>query len=180
MRQLKSIGKLILTVLLIILLINNFIQLCKRSKKSTYSTVGPVKWAIFSQVHKPPEFLKWLNWHQSLNPDKIWIVVENDQDLNIPQQNNVIVKRTTNLKGGSWGSQLDDRKTANFNQAADKLRKEGIEWMIIVDDDELINGKNIANTLSKYPNDDCLIIKNFEAVFKNIKEINVSQIMLNF
>ena len=131
------------------------------------------KWAIFTQVHKPQEFSKWLDWHLNLHPHKIWIVVENDPQLVIPRNPRIHVEYTS-PQGGSWGTQLDDRKSANFNRAAKKLREEdGVEWMLTLDDDELlwINPQYSANdVLNKYPNDDCLVMKNYEAVFKEIND----------
>ena len=124
----------------------------------------------FHSSSQTPEFSKWLDWHHNLQPNKIWIVVENDPRLVVPSRPNTVVQYKNNLGGGSWGSQLDDRKSANFDYAASQLRKEGIDWMIIVDDDEFIHGKDIGRILSKYPNEDSLVIKNYEAVFDKINE----------
>ena len=96
--------------------------------------------------------------------------MENDPRLVVPSRSNTVVQYKNNLGGGSWGSQLDDRKSANFDYAASQLRKEGIDWMIIVDDDEFIHGKDIGRVLSKYPNEDSLVIQNYEAVFDKINE----------
>ena len=142
----------------------------KKLEKS--SAPSRQKWAIFTQVHKPQEFSKWLDWHLNLHPHKIWVTVENDPYLKVMKDPRVIVQYKNPTGGSSWGTDLDDRKSANFNQAAEQLRREGVEWMLTLDDDELlwVNTGRPMDVLNKYPNDDCLVMKNYEAVFKNINE----------
>ena len=156
----------ILTILLIIILLY----------RTKLKFENKTNWAIFLQTHKPVDIEGWLKHHKKLKPEKFYIVVENDPELKIPNKYKDIinVEYVTENSKGTWGSDLDDRLSHNFNRMADKARSEGIEWMMKVDDDELLysaNDENISNLLASIPAEQNSIrVQNYEAYFPEVNK----------
>lgn len=144
---------------------------CITSKNKLVSK-NNIKWAIFTQIHNPIDLKTWLKYHLKLNPDKIYINIENDPNLVVPIKSNKIVVEYSTTKQGSWGNDLDIRLQDNFNKTAVVARKEGIEWMIKIDEDELLfspDGKNIVDILTNV-DANSIRLKNYEAFYPNVNK----------
>ena len=159
-----------ISIIVIILII---VMICQFNNKSGF-TNSTLKWAIFLQTHKPVDIEGWLKHHLKLKPNMIYVVVENDNAFQVPDKykDKVNVEYTNVDTKGTWGSDLDDRLTTNFNRKADEARSAGVEWMMKVDDDELLysaNKRNIKDLLSEVDSNS-IRIQNYEAYFPQINK----------
>ena len=142
------------------------------SSKNNFVSINTPKWAIFTQIHHPIDLDTWLKYHLKLNPDKIYINIENDPELKVPIKSKKIVVEYSTTNQGSWGNDLDIRLQNNFNKTAKTARKDGIEWMIKIDEDELLfspDGKRISNILSNIDTNS-IRLKNYEAFYPNVNK----------
>lgn len=153
----------------------------------------PPRWGIFSQVHQAVDYDWWIRYHLALSPTVLYVLVENDPDARVLYENGtadsdgnvddrvIVVRKETegNANPSSWGSDLCSRKSVNFNKAADRLRQSpyNLEWMIILDADELLfspKGLGVGEVLRTDASTlDCVIVHNEEAVFREINPPDV-------
>ena len=156
---------LIFIILLVILLY---------SSTNNKFTTRP-RWALFIQTHIPVDIGGWLIHHYKMKPDAIYMVIENNKDLKIPSH---LLSPILHIEyvytdaTGSWGNDLDDRMQRNFNRFSNIARQNNIEWMMKVDDDELLyspSNKSIPDILSPIKSNS-IRVQNYEAYFPKINK----------
>jgi len=127
------------------------------------------KIAISTQVRRPIDFPLWLKYHRNLGIAKFYIRLEDSpgtaEYLRTTFPNNdIFFEEGESDKSGNNYITVMDRQNAFVDKSIRMAMKEGIDWVINIDGDELLYGN--LSVFDDIPNDKKTIhMNNVEAVY---------------
>lgn len=132
--------------------------------------------AICSMIRKPSNFETWIKYHLSLGVCHIFLRVEDTPELKglielFSDKITVEFSNESNKYNNYW-TQMD-RQNIFVNSAIKECLNRNIKWLAHIDSDELIWTENL-DLLNKLDSDiDCIVVKNYEAVYQSDSLQNV-------
>jgi len=122
--------------------------------------------AIVSLVKEPHNMDTWISHHRDrMNIDRFYLFADDDaEDFGNVQ----VVKNWKGRLGYSWDANLDEpanvrlRQELVFNEGQRMAQQDGIKYLVHIDSDELLWGRDPATIFSKYPDSTSFHMKNEE------------------
>ena len=122
--------------------------------------------AIVSLVKEPHNMDTWISHHRDrMNIDRFYLFADDDdEDFGDVQ----VVKNWKGRLGYSWDSNLDEpanvrvRQELVFNEGQRLAQQDGIKYLVHIDSDELLWGRDPATVFSKYSDSTSFHMKNEE------------------
>jgi hypothetical protein len=122
--------------------------------------------AIVSLVKEPHNMDTWISHHRDrMNIDRFYLFADDDdEDFGNVQ----VVKNWKGRLGYSWDANLDEpanvrvRQELIFNEGQRLAQQDGIKYLVHIDSDELLWGRDPARVFSKYPDSTSFHMKNEE------------------
>jgi hypothetical protein len=134
-----------------------------------------MKVSLASMIRKPPDdFNYWIDHHLSIGISDIYLRIEESpeiKELLDKYTNSIHATYVDNVdKTDNWHTK-QDRQGEFINNTISKL-KNG-DWLLHLDDDELLDSKNIINILNILPKRyNCIFVKTVEAVYPKVNTGN--------
>ncbi len=138
------------------------------NKKSHFGGNKDQKIAIVSMIYKPKNINDWLHIHRTLGISHFYIRLENTPELvdYLSSQPDITLEVGTSNAANQYSS-LIDRQIKMANQTLQLCKDDGIDWLIHIDCDEIIEGD--LNEIYNLPNSiDSFWMQNYEAVYESI------------
>jgi hypothetical protein len=134
---------------------------------SISSNSGP-KLAIAVMMRKPTDVALWFEHHRSVGISRFYVRLEDSPGVAafLRTQSDVYFEEGVSDTENNYTNQIT-RQRDFVNKMLPKAREEGVDWVIHIDVDELLEG-NVQKTLADLPTN-MLIgkLKNAEAVYKD-------------
>ncbi len=152
--------------MIILILILILILLLLLPKKSTFGKT--IKIAIISVMYKPKNVETWLEIHRKLGISHFYIRLEDTPDLvdYLQSQPDVTLEVGTSSAANQYNS-IMDRQLKMANDALELCKQDGMDWLIQIDCDEILEG-NLDEIRNLPESVDTFWMQNFEAVYEDI------------
>jgi hypothetical protein len=126
--------------------------------------------AIVSLVKEPHAIRTWVDHHKDrMNIDRFYIFADDDnEDLGISDPKVQVIKNWKDRLGYTRDSNLDEpanvrvRQELAFSEGQRMAARDGIKYLVHIDSDELLWGRDPAKVFAKYPESTSFHMKNEE------------------
>jgi len=131
-----------------------------------------LKVAIVSMMRRPKDLDHWLEYHREFGIMRFYIRLEDSEDLeeHLSKQNDITLEPGIST-GKDEYKEIQIRQCKMVNDALKKAQEDGMDWLIHIDCDELLDGD--ISELGKLPSKvRTVVMNNKEAVYKDIPREN--------
>ena len=118
---------------------------------------GRKKVCIVSLVKEPHQFQTWVDYHSKFI-DRMYIFQDDDsEDLGVESEKVVLVKNWKDRLGYRKNPRLDEpsnwnrRQRLAFEEGQRMAEQDGMTWIVHIDSDELLYGKDPAEVFGRHP-----------------------------
>jgi len=126
--------------------------------------------AIVSLVKEPHNLHTWVNHHKDrMNIERFYLFADDDaEDFGILDPKVQVIKNWKGRLGYSWDANIDEpanvrvRQEVAFNEGQRMAQRDGIKYLVHIDSDELLWGRDPAKVFAKYPDSTSFHMKNEE------------------
>jgi hypothetical protein len=133
-----------------------------------------LKVAVVSMMRRPKDIDQWLEYHRAFGIVRFYIRLEDSEDLEeyLGNQNDITLDLGKST-GKDEYKEIQIRQCRMVDLALKKAEEDGIDWLIHIDCDELLDGdiKELQKLSEKVRT---IIMNNKEAVYKDIPRENDS------
>jgi hypothetical protein len=136
------------------------------STTTSSTTATPVKIAIASMMRRPTDIALWFEHHRSLGIQRFYIRLEDSPAVAafLKTQPDVYYEEGKSGDQNNYTTQVN-RQRDFVNKMLPKAAAEGVDWVVHIDADELLEG-DVTGTLSALPAETLIgKLNNAEAVF---------------
>lgn len=128
--------------------------------------------AIVSMMRRPKDIDEWLEYHRSIGIIRFYIRLEDSEELEeyLIGQNDITLEPGKST-GKDEYKEIQTRQCTMVDNALKKAREDGMDWLIHIDSDELLDGDidELAKLSEKVRT---IVMNNKEAVYKDIPREN--------
>lgn len=150
-----------LTILFFIYL---FLQ--KTNKKESF--VIPPKIAIVSMMKNPKNIETWLEIHRHLGIQRFYIRLEDTPELiNVLKSQPDVSLDISNSTGVNEYVEIQNRQAKMVDKALVDARKDGLDWLIHIDSDEILKG-NLEEIANLPETTRTFWMQNYEALYNSV------------
>lgn len=167
MKRPSSFFYFYVSILIIIILYFSYLGSRVNRSKENFDQ-SPQKVAVVSMIKSPKNMETWLEKHRNLGIARFYIRLEDTPELEeyLEKQSDVhlIIGRSTGI---NEYKEIQTRQGELVNQALRQGEKDGMDWVIHIDSDEILEG-DLDQVRSLPPNVRTFWIQNHEAKYADI------------